>query len=1133
MGPIRSILRSIILLVLMILALSPTGFCQPPISLIDGNEAKGGWEFGNGPEFPGARGKLELVGESYRDKSVLSLYGDFSQGGNYVQAAIELPEIAIDTLSFWVNAPYGASQLTIRLVDASEQCHQIRLKINDKGGWQQVVLPVEKFFKTMGTPSALDIATQYEKWGGANDGRWKQPGRLLVILCGRNIGTRATVLISDVLLLPSADKKTSVSKVIRLDEMLQSGQVDWGFNLGQEFAGAKGGLDLVRDEPQSQKFSMRLYADFTGGGAYVGVRKSFAQLEVQAMQVIRMKMRSKTAKSYALRLVDGTGQCHQRKGIPFNADGNWHNVEIVPTSIAGSEHWGGSNDGKWHDSVQLIELMLNIDSHEGRKPDLTITDIRADVLVEAKVKPSAFNERFESESPLADWQTAGIVRNDSPGHAESGQALLLKRSLDHLKDDTWTTSPVFEVSAGSWQVQYAWKAKLHSPDNSYHGSVTLHVLDRTGRLIEKIPIGIGYGNENWQRFSKMIVLPKAAYQARFRIQMNKTYGSFWLDDLSAAPLRIQPIEQRIERILLATDAMGNLFLPGDKTTFQVTVEASKPLPTEQHAVRYSIRDYWGAEQLPPGEVTLQTAPRRENRFIYSTEINLPSDRLAVGKYYELHVEIPQEDGDAVEEYSGLAVLPPAITKKYAPELIPFTIRNWDSRISIYFDLADRIGLRLMGVWGGWSSSPPYKPHCPGIDRCKELGAKWITGTPASNIERNGFSDYSEESLRKGMKNFLQKYAQSGMAMIAMGNEPHGTGDKVRDNVRAYRAIYESVKAFDPAIHVIGTSVEPNPEYFKAGYQNYLDSYDFHIYEHYTNVRRTIRDYRALMKQYGAVKPIHSTELGLNSQGQTRHAVALEMIKKFTVFFAEGGSTVSWFTIQYPDPQGKARGQFGDSHCVFDCKYNLYNPRLDAITYYNMVNGICDKKFVEEMHYPGGIQAYLFRDRQDNCLQVLWLDDGRKDVLLPLPTLQNVELIRVDGSRTILQSMSGGISLSLSAEPVLLLYRDEKKGLAKTIGTSAFQLEMPTAAITSAGTSAFSLKGPNLTAQSLEVNCPPLWKTALKQTGKNQVECTIQAPASTSAREARVYVRLLAAGNVIGELMVPLRVALADSRGQGE
>ena len=499
----------------------------------------------------------------------------------------------------------------------------------------------------------------------------------------------------------------------------------------------------------------------------------------------------------------------------------------------------------------------------------------------------------------------------------------------------------------------------------------------------------------------------------------------------------------------------------------------------------------------------------------------------MGKYYELHAAVPQAAGEPACEYTGLAVLPPALAKQYSPEQVPFTIRNWDSRISEYFRLADRLGLRLMGIWGGWSAKAPYKPQAPGIDLCKELGAKWITGTPASSIERKGFAEYSEEALRQGMRNFLAKYAGSGLAMIAMGNEPHGTGDKVLDNVRAYQAIYETVKAFDPAIHVIGTSVEPNEEYFKAGYQNYLDSYDFHIYEHYTNVRRTIQEYRALMKKYDCVKPIHSTELGLNSQGQTRQAVAVEMIKKFTVFFAEGGATVSWFTIQYPDPQGKARGQFGDSHCVFDCKYNLYNPRLDAITYYNMVNGICDKKFVEEAHYPNGVQAYLFRNSQGDCLQVLWLDDGRADVLVPLPAQRDVELVHLDGSRTKLQSAAGGVSLSLSAEPALLLYRDADQGLAKTLGVAAISLAAEPPAVRAGATSAFSLSGAGLTAESLRASCPPLWKTTLKQAGENQVQCTLEAPSSTPAREARIYVQRLASGKAIGESTVPVRVADAE------
>ena len=930
--------------------------------------------------------------------------------------------------------------------------------------------------------------------------------------------------MSDVLFYPSDEKATSVSKEIRLDEMLQAGEIDWGFNLGQEFAGAKGGLDLVRNQPQTGEYSMRLHADFTGGGAYVGVRKSFSQLDIQAMKSIHLKMRSETAKSFALRLVDGTGQCHQRKDVAFECDGRWHDVAIVPADIAGAEHWGGANDGKWHDSVQLIELMLNTSSDERKRPELYITDVRADVVVEAKVKAAAFTEGFESEQSLAGWQTIGTVKIGQPGHNDRGKALLLERTLARLQAENRATSRVFDVAPGTWQVQYEWKAKLHSPDNSYHGSVALETFDRVGALLETISVGIGYGQMDWQVSSKPVVLPAGASKARFRIQLEKTYGSFWLDELSASPLSIGPVERRIERILLATDAVGNLFLPGDTVAFNVTVEAVKPLLAEQQVMQYFLRDYWGAEQIQPAEVRLQRAQGDGKRFVYGAEVRIPEDRLIVGKYYELHVSVPKETGEPAREYSGLAVLPPAVTSKYEPEQIPFTIRNWDSRIGVYFDLADRIGLRLMGVWGGWSPSSPYKPHCPGIDRCKELGAKWITGTPASSIEQKGFAEYSEEALRQGIKNFLQEYADSGMAMIAMGNEPHGTGDKVIENVRAYKAIYETVKAFNPDIHVIGTSVEPNPEYFKAGYQNYLDSYDFHIYEHYTNVRRTIREYRALMKQYDAVKPIHSTELGLNSQGQTRYAVALEMIKKFTVFFADGGATVSWFTIQYPDPEGKARGTFGDSHCVFDCKYNLYNPRLDAITYYNMINGICDKKFVEEMHYSDGVQAYLFRDRNRKCLQVLWLDDGCKDVLVPLPPSQKVDLVHVDGSRTEMQSTTEGISLSVSAEPVLLLYQDGEAGLAKTLGTSVLHMEMPRDAISIGGTSMFVLKGPSLTAQSLRVSCPPLWKIALSQAGENQVKCTIRAPDSTSARETRIYVQLLAEGNAIGELTVPLRVA---------
>ena len=211
--------------------------------------------------------------------------------------------------------------------------------------------------------------------------------------------------------------------------------------------------------------------------------------------------------------------------------------------------------------------------------------------------------------------------------------------------------------------------------------------------------------------------------------------------------------------------------------------------------------------------------------------------------------------------------------------------------------------------------------------------------------------------------------------------------------------------------------------------------------------------------------------------------------------------MSWFTIQYPDPQGKARGEFGDSHCVFDCKYNLYNPRLDAIAYYNMINGLLDKKFVAEKQYDGGAQAFLFRNEQGKCLQVLWRDEGAKNFLVPLVADGAVELIRIDGSRQKLLPSAGGVKLTLSADPVLLLYESSEKKPADKLSMAGV-----VATLSTAGDGAelrLMVEGRNISASTLEIAGPPGMKSTLVQERDNQVEYSLAMPASPAAREQRV------------------------------
>ena len=372
--------------------------------------------------------------------------------------------------------------------------------------------------------------------------------------------------------------------------------------------------------------------------------------------------------------------------------------------------------------------------------------------------------------------------------------------------------------------------------------------------------------------------------------------------------------------------------------------------------------------------------------------------------------------------SGFARLPVAESKKYPAKDIPFQIRNWDSRIREYFELADRIGHRNIGLWGdsGW-------------DFVESLGDNWYTGGFAVDVERNGWKNTTPEQVYKKTFDLVSKHKDDKFWFICQGNEPNEKPEKAKEKVEAYEQVYKAAHAAKPDITVVATSVPALDCFFKEGFGKWCDVYDFHVYETYENVRQGVRRYREMGRKYGCEKPVWCTELGLNSQGQTRYAVAQEVVKKITAFFAEGGASVSWFTIQYPDKEGRARGTGGDCHNTFDCQYCLYNPRLDAIMYYTMINNVTVKKVVDEVQHEDGVQEYLFRDKEGDSFLVLWKEGERVDRGVSLPTAKDIVLTRVDGSKESLAAANGVVTLGLSGEPVMLRYRDSADKLARREG----------------------------------------------------------------------------------------------------
>ncbi len=152
---------------LAILLLGPAAVAQPMVSLMT---PTGAWSFDNGSEFPGATGGLTVEARTGRDgKDSLKLVGNFSRGGNYVQAGRAIGNVDVRELSMWVRTP-DVDRFTIRLNDASGQTHQIDIKIEARADWQRIDFPLERFFARRGQSDAVTVVAKYESWGGARTG---------------------------------------------------------------------------------------------------------------------------------------------------------------------------------------------------------------------------------------------------------------------------------------------------------------------------------------------------------------------------------------------------------------------------------------------------------------------------------------------------------------------------------------------------------------------------------------------------------------------------------------------------------------------------------------------------------------------------------------------------------------------------------------------------------------------------------------------------------------------------------------------------------------------------------------------------------------------------------------------------
>ena len=359
------------------------------------------WTFNNGPEYPGATGSLK----SDFARNTLSLTGNFTKGGVYVAAfhRFEKP-LELQELRFRVKS--NAVQMAVRFDDAEGQTHQHFLPLSgDSSVWQCIEVPVTGSFK--------------HHWGGKNDGVLRGAIKRidLVVSIGGFPNEQGILCVSD---LQTVEKRAD-AELYPLDASA------WKLNRGPEFPPGSDSSMKVHGN------CVTLRVDCTRGGGYGALVQTFPfPLNVRKL---RLKMHGSNHE-LAVRLIDSTGQCHNHL---LKCSGRKGEEQSFVLDVTGAPmHWGGKNDGIFHDGLSRIELVVTGDFYgTSRKGETVFSDVV-----------------FESGDPqtaIASWNVADPVQlfrkvgDRSPVLIQADVPAALRRGLTYSYRDYSNN----EVAAGS------------------------------------------------------------------------------------------------------------------------------------------------------------------------------------------------------------------------------------------------------------------------------------------------------------------------------------------------------------------------------------------------------------------------------------------------------------------------------------------------------------------------------------------------------------------------------------------------------------------------------------------------------------------------------------------------------------
>jgi Beta-galactosidase len=287
------------------------------------------WTFSNGAEFPGAKGSFKRATEAaHEGKFGGQLTFDFTGGGNYVGAILQMPEGGAGATSgwnglrLWLKRPEG-NDFVFRYSDSAGQTFQKWVEC-PAGRWVRVTIPFSGWTG---------------HWGGADDGKMRGGPRMLALNVDHGLQTMGALLFDDLRLVNAQEAVARVSYP--------------AYRFGPE----EGWHTRAEGNGGASRLEGRTWTpDFSQGARWVSLGVP-DHLLLGSVDKIRLRVRG-NAKGHPVRLVLHTHFMTFQKTIgEFAGDGEQELVTDGPPG-PGWEWYGGENDGKIHGPLRLGEIGL-------------------------------------------------------------------------------------------------------------------------------------------------------------------------------------------------------------------------------------------------------------------------------------------------------------------------------------------------------------------------------------------------------------------------------------------------------------------------------------------------------------------------------------------------------------------------------------------------------------------------------------------------------------------------------------------------------------------------------------------------------------------------------------------------------